>query len=191
LSFTPTKFNAEFINDFLPFEIIPDVLLMNPPFSSSGERTVNNSSKFGFRHVELALGRLKKGGKFGIIPGNSAGLNAKTVREFWRKMSRIISIKAIIKIPGAEYAKNGTRVDVNLITGRKNTVESKPSLVSPRQNNKNFRRYCRVGFHCRKAIRHASQLTNSSKNNGYKFQHSAKSAGAAFCPKSGGHFKGE
>jgi hypothetical protein len=36
--------------------------------------------------------------------------------------------QAIIKIPGAEYAKNGTRVDVNLIVGRKNTVELQPSF---------------------------------------------------------------
>jgi hypothetical protein len=101
---------------------------MNPPFSSSGGRTINNSSKFGFRHVESALEKLKKGGKFGIILGNSAGLSTKTGREFWRKMSGKITVKAIIKIPGAEYAKNGTRVDVNLIIGRKNTVESQPCV---------------------------------------------------------------
>lgn len=34
-------------------------------------------------------------------------------------MSETISLKAIIKIDGREYAKNGTRVDVNLIIGRK------------------------------------------------------------------------
>ncbi|HLM59419.1 MAG TPA: hypothetical protein VK308_01320 [Pyrinomonadaceae bacterium] len=87
LGFNPTSFNAESINDFLPFEIIPDVLVMNPPFSSSSGRTANNSSKLGFQHVESALERLKKSGKFGIILGNSTGLNTKTGREFWRRMS--------------------------------------------------------------------------------------------------------
>jgi len=122
-SFKPTSFNAEFINDFLPEQIKPGMLLMNPPFSSNGGRTTNNSSKFGFRHAESALERLKKGGKFGIILRNSAGLDVKTGREFWRKMSGKITIKAIIKIAGAEYAKNGTRVDVNVIIGRKNLIE--------------------------------------------------------------------
>ena len=31
LGFKSTSFNAEFINDFLPIEIQPDVILMNPP----------------------------------------------------------------------------------------------------------------------------------------------------------------
>ena len=119
LGFMPTSFNAEYIHDFLPDEIEPDCILMNPPFSSNGGRTANNSSKFGFRHVESALERLKKGGKFGIILGNSAGLDTRTGEKFWRKMSDRIGIKTIIKIAGKEYSKNGTSVDVNLITGTK------------------------------------------------------------------------
>jgi hypothetical protein len=128
LGFNPTSFNAEFINDFLPDEVKPNVLLMNPPFSSSGGRTTNNSSKFGFRHVESAIERLEKGGKFGIILGNSGGLDAKTGRAFWHKLSGKVRLKAIIKIAGAEYAKNGTSVDVNLIVGRKNLIETQKSL---------------------------------------------------------------
>lgn len=119
LGFTPTSYNAEFINDYLPGEIEPNCLIMNPPFSSNGGRTHHNSSKYGFRHVESALERLKKGGKFGIILGNSAGLDTKNGREFWQKLSGRIGIKTIIKIAGKEYAKNGTRVDVNLIIGTK------------------------------------------------------------------------
>jgi len=119
IGFAPTNFNAEFINDFLPPEITPDCVLKNPPFSSSGGRTKNNSSKFGFRHVEAALERLKKGGKFGIILGEAGGLDAKTGNDFWRKLSESVRVKAIIKIDGREYNKNGTRVDVNLIIGRK------------------------------------------------------------------------
>ncbi len=125
LGVSATAFNAEFIDDYLPPEIRPDCLLMNPPFSSNGGRTANNSSKFGFRHVESALERLKKGGKFGIILGNSAGLDARTGENFWQKLSDRIQIKAIIKIAGREYAKNGTSVDVNLLTGTKYQTEQK------------------------------------------------------------------
>ena len=123
LGFVPTSFNAEFINDYLPCEIEPDYVLMNPPFSSNGGRTANNSCKFGFRHARSALERLKKGGKFGIILGNSAGLDTRTGEKFWQKMSDRIIIKAIIEIAGREYSKNGTSVDVNLIIGSKYQIE--------------------------------------------------------------------
>jgi predicted RNA methylase len=119
LGFSPTSFNAEFINDFLPEKIKPNCLIMNPPFSSNGGRTKNNSSKFGFRHVSTALERLNSGGKFGILLGNSAGLDTRTGREYWKNMSDKIRIKAIIKIAGREYRKYGTNVDINLIIGTK------------------------------------------------------------------------
>jgi len=119
IGFAPTAFNAEFINDFLAPDITPDCVLMNPPFSSSGGRTKNNSSKFGFRHVESALERLKKGGKFGVILGEAGGLDTKTGNDFWRKLCGSIEVGAVIKIDGREYARNGTTVDVNLIIGKK------------------------------------------------------------------------
>ena len=119
IGFAPTAFNAEFINDFLAPDITPDCVLMNPPFSSSGGRTKNNSSKFGFRHVESALERLKKGGKFGVILGEAGGLDTKTGNDFWRKLCGSIEVGAVIKIDGREYFKNGTTVDVNLIIGKK------------------------------------------------------------------------
>ena len=82
LGFKPTAYNGEFIHDFLPDKVEPDCILMNPPFLSNGGRTAINSSKFGFRHAESALERLKNGGKFGIILGNSAGLDTQTGEKF-------------------------------------------------------------------------------------------------------------
>ena len=119
LGFAPTAFNAEFINDYLPEEIQPDCLIMNPPFSASDGRTERNSSKFGFRHVESALERLKRGGRFGIILGEAAGIETKTGNEFWAKLSGRIKIRAVIKMSGREYYKNGTSIDFNLIIGEK------------------------------------------------------------------------
>lgn len=119
LGFHPTSYDAEFINDFLPIEIEVDCLLMNPPFSSTGGRTKNNSSRFGFRHVDSALQRLKPGGRFGIILGEASGLDTKTGNDFWRRLSDRIEVKSIVKIDGREYRKMGTTVDINLITGSK------------------------------------------------------------------------
>ena len=119
LGFAPTPHNAEFVNDLLSPETKADCVIMNPPFSANDGRTRSNASKFGFRHVESALERLKKGGKFGAILGNAAGLDTKTGNDFWKRLSDQISVKAIIKIAGREYYKNGTTVDINLILGRK------------------------------------------------------------------------
>ncbi len=141
LGFMPTSFNAEFINDYLPGEIEPDCILMNPPFSTNGGRTANNSCKFGFRHVESALERLKKGGKFGIILGNSAGLDTRTGEKFWQRMLDRIVIKAIIKIAGREYSKNGTSVDVNLIIGTKVSNRTRKRLESGKELN--YKHFCK------------------------------------------------
>jgi hypothetical protein len=36
--------NAEYINDYLDMNIIPDVVIMNPPFSSSPNSRSNSTS---------------------------------------------------------------------------------------------------------------------------------------------------
>lgn len=119
IGFSPTRFDAEFINDFLPSELEIDCLMMNPPFSVSGGFTGNNSSRFGFRHVESALERLRGGGRFGIILGKAAGLETRTGNDFWRKLSNKIEIKSIVRINGREYYKNGTTAETNLVIGKK------------------------------------------------------------------------
>lgn len=55
LGFAPTGVDAEFLDDLLLESIQPDDVLMNPPFSSSGGRTKNNDSNFGFRHVRSSV----------------------------------------------------------------------------------------------------------------------------------------
>jgi hypothetical protein len=138
LGFASTAFDAEFIHDFLPPEITADCLLMNPPFSANGERTQNHSCKFGFRHVASALERLNKGGKFAVILGAFAELSAKTGDEFWKKMSGKVSVKAIIKIAGREYYKNGTSVETVLVIGEKLLQERKADWNAVRNRIVNF-----------------------------------------------------
>lgn len=132
LGYQPTPHDGEFINDLLSPNLAIDCVLMNPPFSANGGRTKANASKFGFRHVESALERLNKGGKFGIILGNAGGIDTKTGNEFWKKLSDSVSVKAIIKIDGREYYKNGTTVDINLIVGKKLTEPSSGSWPEAR-----------------------------------------------------------
>lgn len=118
LDLAPAAHDAEFIDDLLPEHVIPNVILANPPFSSSGGRIERNQKKFGFRHVESALRRLRAGGRFAVILGESGSPRTPSGRMFWQSL-RDIRLSAAIELPGSEYYKNGTTVGVTLILGRK------------------------------------------------------------------------
>ena len=119
LSFEPAGHNAEFIDDLMLESIVPSVILANPPFSSSGGRVERNQRKFGFRHVESALRRLAKGGRFAIILGENGSLQTGSGKTFWQSLLPDIRVNASIELPGCEYYRNGTTVGVTLILGRK------------------------------------------------------------------------
>lgn len=119
IGFNPTDHDAEFIDDFLPASIAPNVALINPPFSSSGGRVERNRHKFGFRHVESALRRLATGGRFAVILGESGSPASLAGKRFWDSMSPRIRVARSISLPGREYYRNGTSVSVTLILGRK------------------------------------------------------------------------
>ena len=121
----PTGYDAEFIDDFLPEGVIPNVILSNPPFSSSGGRVDRNRSKFGFRHVESALRRLTSGGRFAIILGEAGSPRNVSGRRFWESLLPNIRVTASIELPGSEYYRNGTTVRVTLLLGHK-TCNVKP-----------------------------------------------------------------
>jgi hypothetical protein len=119
LGFDPTGHNAEFIDDLLPENVIPNIILANPPFSSNGGRTKRNQWKFGFRHVESALRRLDRDGRFGVILGESGSFRTGSGKMFWESLSPDIRVSASIELPGSEYYKNGTTVGITLLLGKK------------------------------------------------------------------------
>lgn len=119
IGFDPTGHDAEFIDDLLPGTIVPNVILANSPFSSSGGRVDRNQNKFGFRHVESALRRLAAGGRFAVILGEGGSPGSVSGKRFWDSMSPGIRITRSISLPGREYYRNGTTVGVTLILGRK------------------------------------------------------------------------
>lgn len=126
----PTGYDAEFIDDFLPEGVIPNVILSNPPFSSSGGRVDRNRSKFGFRHVESALRRLAPGGRFAIILGEAGSPQNVSGRRFWQSLLPNIRINTGIELPGSEYYRNGTTVRVTLLLGHKTCNEKPASAVA-------------------------------------------------------------
>ncbi len=115
----PTGHDAEFIDDLLPGTILPNVILANPPFSSSGGRVDRNRNKFGFRHVESALRRLGAGGRFAVVLGETGSPTTDSGKRFWDSMLPGIQVTRSISLSGSEYYRNGTTVGVTLIIGRK------------------------------------------------------------------------
>ncbi|HMQ05198.1 MAG TPA: hypothetical protein PKD26_14860 [Pyrinomonadaceae bacterium] len=137
IGFDPTGHNAEFIDDFLPESIVPNVVLINPPFSSSGGRVERNRNKFGFRHVESALRRLASGGRFAVILGEGGSPGSVGGKRFWDSVSPGIRVTRSISLPGREYYRNGTTIGITLILGRKSAadqpeghVQCSPELLS-------------------------------------------------------------
>ncbi|QQS33575.1 MAG: hypothetical protein IPM50_03040 [Acidobacteriota bacterium] len=128
LGFQPYCFDAEFIDDRLPEDLLPDIVLANPPFSSTGGRVKNNSRDFGFRHIESALRRLKKGGRFAVILGESGSPKSHSGNRFWEYLSPEIQVKASIELPGREFYGNGTSVKTTLILGTKSLMIDSPSM---------------------------------------------------------------
>lgn len=122
LGFEPSSHNAEYIDDLLPYNLTPDVAMVNPPFSSNGGRTRSTSSRFGFRHVESALRRLRSGGRFGAILGVSGSPGTSTGRQFWNSLDADIRLIQAIEIDGREYYRNGTSASVTLIIGEKREI---------------------------------------------------------------------
>lgn len=119
LGFEPYGFDGEFIDDLLPEPLIPDVVLANPPFSSSAGRVQRNSIEYGFHHVDSALRRLEKGGRFAVILGENGSPGSRHGQRFWNYLHPEILLKASIELPGREFYCNGTSVKTTLIMGTK------------------------------------------------------------------------
>lgn len=106
--------NAEQINNILPDSVSPSVVLMNPPFSSTGGRT-KNSTKNAIPHIEQALLRLQDGGRLVAIVGKGMANDAPTFRNWYNELREMYNIRANIGIDGENYKKYGTTFDVQML----------------------------------------------------------------------------
>lgn len=99
--------DAEQIHNILPDDIKPTVVVMNPPFSSSGTRGVKDRN-IGAAHIKQALARLAPGGRLVAIVGAGMSIDAPGYAGFWRDMKAQFYVRAAIPVEGTEYAKYGT-----------------------------------------------------------------------------------
>ena len=105
--------NAEQIDNVLPDEVQPSIVVMNPPFSSTAGRTKNNKTSNAERHINQALERLNEGGRLVAVVGR--GMADANYSKYWNKVREQYTIRANIGIDGENYKKYGTTFDVQIV----------------------------------------------------------------------------
>lgn len=111
--------NAEQLDNILGGQIEPTVIVMNPPFSSSSERNIQNT-KIGAKHIEQALKILAPNGRLVAIVGHGMGDGAPAFRGWWKDIKSQYNVRANIRINGKNYNKYGTNFDIQMLVIDKN-----------------------------------------------------------------------
>jgi hypothetical protein len=107
--------NAEQLNNILPKDIKPTVIIMNPPFSSTaGRKTGKNDTKNAIPHIEQALKRLEPNGRLIGIVGKGMAIDTPMFRDWWKKLQQTYNVRANVGINGKNYEKYGTTFDIQL-----------------------------------------------------------------------------
>ena len=106
--------NAEQLDNILGGKIEPTVIVMNPPFSSSSERNIQNT-KIGAKHIEQALKILAPNGRLVAIVGHGMGDGAPAFRSWWKDIKSKYNVRANIRINGKNYNKYGTNFDIQML----------------------------------------------------------------------------
>lgn len=107
--------NAEQINNVLPDDVQPTVVIMNPPFSSTAGRMKTNKTANAKRHIEQALDRLQEGGRLVAILGRGMSDDAPAFSAWWNDLRMEYTIRSNVRIDGSNYQKYGTTFDDQLV----------------------------------------------------------------------------
>jgi len=124
------KENAEQLDNVLPADVKPTVIVMNPPFSSTAGRVQGQrDSTNGAKHIEQALRRLEDGGRLVAIVGNGMAADKPAFASWWKDTQAKYNVRANIGISGREYAKYGTTFDNQILVIDKNGATTQPVLT--------------------------------------------------------------
>jgi predicted RNA methylase len=103
--------DAEFIDDILPADLVPTVVLINPPFARSEQRGRDRHA--GARHLRSVLLRLAPGGRCVAIMSPAFAQDGAGAAGY-EAVGRIVPPRAEITITGQPFAKHGTSISVRL-----------------------------------------------------------------------------
>jgi len=107
------SFDAAQIDDFLPGDVRPSVVLMNPPFSALAnveKRTMDATAK----HIRSALARLAPGGRLVAITGAGFAPEAPAWSETFARLTETAQLVFTGAISGAAFAKHGTTFETRV-----------------------------------------------------------------------------
>jgi len=106
-----TGYDGEHIDDLLAVTDLPGVIVMNPPFASSVDRS--RDKHIAAKHLISAAKRLAPGGRLvAIMP---MGFTSERDAPHWARISGIVTPRLALTIPGHFYRKLGTTVDTRLM----------------------------------------------------------------------------
>ncbi|MCA1337938.1 strawberry notch family protein [Pseudooceanicola marinus] len=118
-----TGHDAEHIDDLLATPDLPGVMVMNPPFASSVDRS--RDRHVAAKHLIGAAKRLAPGGRLvAIMP---TGFSPERDAAHWARASAIAKPRLALTIPGHVYRKLGTTVETQLMVFDK--VEEEVAFV--------------------------------------------------------------
>ena len=107
--------NAEVINDVLPDNIKPTIVVMNPPFSKAQRLKGKRDLRIVTRHIESAFDRLENNGRLVALAGESMHPENPKHSEFFARMSQKGNLRASVAIPGEAYRKYGTSFGTRML----------------------------------------------------------------------------
>lgn len=108
--------NAEQLNNILPKDVVPSVVVMNPPFSATAGRMGDKKEiQTGAVHIEQALKRLAEDGRLVAIVGRGMAPDRPAFRNWWNNIKKTYTVKANVGVSGKEYTKYGTAFDNRIL----------------------------------------------------------------------------
>ena len=125
-----TRVDAAQIDDRLDSTVVPDVVLMNPPFSV-GANIEGKYRQATLAHVRSALLRLREGGRLVTITGVSFSPYEPRWREAFVALQRIARVQSTLPIAGKLYARHGTSIDTRLTVFDKVPADEPTSFHAP------------------------------------------------------------
>ncbi|MCZ4259123.1 strawberry notch family protein [Sulfitobacter sp. G21635-S1] len=106
-----TGHDGEHIDDLLQTPVLPDVVVMNPPFASSVDRS--RDKHIAAKHLIAAAKRLAPGGRLvAIMP---PGFTPERDAAHWSRACGLLTPRLALTMPRQVYRKLGTSVETQLM----------------------------------------------------------------------------